>query len=135
MQHYCICMKQLITNIDFWGSTTSILCAFHCAALPILLSFGIISTHSWMNQDIFEFIVIGLTFIFVYFSLLKPYLETRSNPKIVLTALAGLFLIGIHHFIAIIGTPIVVIGGLLIAWAHILNHRQHKHTCQNCNSI
>ena len=123
-------MKEIISNIDFWGATTSLLCAIHCAALPVLFSMGVIGSHHWMAHPLFEGIVIALTFIFVYKSIIKQYLTERNNGAALIMALGGFSLIAIHHLFTQYATPIVVTGGLLLAIAHFYNIT-HNHSCAN----
>lgn len=121
-------MRNTLKNLDFWGTTTSLLCAIHCAFLPFLLSFGLINSQNWMANPFFEFIILGLTSFFVYFSIIKPYFQKGSSKTIVLIALIGLFLVIIHHIVPFYQTLVVVIGGILIAVSHILNLKQIKHS-------
>lgn len=121
-------MKAL-KNMDVWGTTTSMLCAIHCALLPIFLSMGLISSHSWMSSIWFEVIVIGFTIVFVYHSIMKPFLEKGHNKIPFLLACAGLLLIAIHHIIPVGHALVVTLGGVLVATAHMVNMRltQHQH--------
>ncbi len=120
-------MRQLISNLDFWGCTTSVLCAIHCAILPILLSMGLIGSHSWLNQPFFELVIILFTFIFVYNSIIKSYLNHKRNYSAFLLACAGLMLIGVHHLLDQYSTTVVVLGGLSIAAAHFVNFYSLSH--------
>lgn len=120
-------LKKSFRNMDLWGSTTSILCAIHCAILPFLLSSGFIGAHKYMSHPAVEFSVMGLTSIFVYFSILKPYFLKRSNFYPFIIASTGLFLVLIHHFLPFYNTFTVVLGGIMIALGHILNIFSTKH--------
>jgi len=117
-------MRDTLKSLDFWGTTTSLLCAIHCAFLPFLLSFGFINSQNWMANPFFELIILALTSLFVYFSIIRPYFHNRSSKTIVLIAVFGLFLVIIHHMLPFFNTLAVVIGGILIAISHILNLRQ-----------
>ena len=119
-------MKETLKSLDFWGTTTSLLCALHCAVLPFILSFGLINTHSWMANPLFEIIVLTLTCIFVYFSIIRSYFQNRSTKTVLVVAIIGLFLVIIHHILPYYNTLVVVIGGIMIAVSHILNLLHHR---------
>lgn len=126
--HYITSMKAF-KNMDMWGTTTSLLCAIHCALLPILLSMGMISAHSWMSSIWLEVIVIGFTLIFVYNSIIKKHLATGNNKIPFAIACLGLGLICIHHLVPMGKAVIMTLGGVLVATAHIVNMNlsQHDH--------
>ena len=106
---------------------TSLACAVHCAAMPMLLSTGILSSHSWVANPIFEFAVLGLTALFIYNSIIKGYMTGKSSKLSFTIACTGLFLILTHHLFSAAGTIIIIMGGLLVAMAHMINLKQH--TC------
>lgn len=115
-------------NMDVWGSTTSILCAIHCALLPLLLSSGFIGAHTLMSHPAVEFCIMGLTSVFVYYSIVRPYFQNKLNSIPFTLATTGLVFVLIHHFIPHYSTFIVVIGGLLIAAGHLVNLFGAKHS-------
>ena len=132
MQQYCIyavieIMKSALRNIDIWGTTTSLACAVHCAAMPVLLSTGILSSHSWVANPMFEFAILAVTALFIYNSIIKGYWAGKSSKVSFGLACIGLFLILTHHLFSQAGTIIIIIGGLLVALAHMLNLKQHQH--------
>lgn len=110
-------------NMDILGTTTSMLCAVHCAILPVLLSIGLIGGNSWLMHPLFEVIILGLTAIFVYFSIIRSYLRTRTDSRPVILAMIGILLILLHHFIPSNSVILIVTGGMMIALAHLVNLR------------
>ncbi|MBT8228739.1 MAG: MerC domain-containing protein [Bacteroidia bacterium] len=114
-------MKELITNLDFWGCTTSFMCAVHCAVLPVLFSIGLVGSHSILAHPLFEFVVIALTTYFVFKSIIRPYLRFKHNKRAFYIANFGLGLLAFHHMFEVYGTIIVVLGGFSIALAHLIN--------------
>jgi len=114
-------VKQTIRNMDFWGTTTSLICAVHCALVPLILSFGYVKSTSLIINPLFEFFFLGLTFIFVYLSIIKPYMRNGQNPSSFYLAIMGFVLIILHHFLPA-QTPLTIVSaGLFIASSHILN--------------
>ncbi|MBT8232774.1 MAG: MerC domain-containing protein [Saprospiraceae bacterium] len=114
-------MKKLIKSMDFWGGTSSFLCAIHCAILPILISLGLLQSQSWLSYPIFEIIMIGITIYFVYNSLIKGYMQGLVTKATFYTAIFGLFLVCIHHFMGGFSSIIIAAGGFTIAAAHFVN--------------
>ena len=117
-------MKQFFTlNLDFAGFFTSSLCAVHCAALPLLIGFGLIGTE-WMNHFWLEVFFISFSLLFAFQSLYKNYKNVHKQVLPMAIAATGflLFFIALqfHGPIEIIGTSIA---GICIATAHILNWR------------
>ena len=106
---------------DYLGMFASLLCALHCSALPIFFSLGFVSGagHSH-NHDIDMFLAISGLFIAGY-ALVKDFPNHKSLlPLIIATFGFILLFLGIlvFHF-----TLINVIGGLMIAFAHVINLR------------
>lgn len=118
-------MKSISKNIDIWGTMTSLACAVHCAAMPILLSTGILSSHSWFANPVFEFVILAITALFIYNSIVKGYMTGKSSKLTFSIACIGLILILAHHLFSTAGTIIIIIGGLLVALAHVINLKQH----------
>jgi len=114
-------MKDTIRNIDFWGTTTSLLCAIHCAILPVILSYGYIKASSFMSHPLFEGAILSITAILVFFSIILPYLKYRHNPISFYMALAGITMVILHHILPSHTTFIIVLGGVLIATSHLFN--------------
>ena len=106
---------------------TSLGCAVHCAAMPLLLSTGMLSSHSWIANPIFEVAILAITALFIYNSIIKGYLKGQSSKVPFVIACVGLLLILTHHFFSAAGTIIIIIGGLLVASAHVINLKQHSY--------
>jgi len=120
-------MKSTFSNLDFWGTTTSLLCAIHCAVLPLMLSLGVVGSHSIFASPVLEGTVILLTCVFVYFSLVQPFLKAGHHKLSFFMALSGLTLILIHHFLDNHAVTAVTVGGLLVAAAHFYKLRSPSH--------
>ncbi len=114
-------MRKLYRSLDFWGGTSSFLCAIHCAILPLLISIGLFQSESWLAHPFFELTMIILTIFFVYNSLIKGYYKGVVSKMTFYTAIFGLFLVVIHHFMGSYSTIVVALGGFTIAAAHFVN--------------
>ena len=124
--------KFLNNNLDFWGFLASFLCALHCAAIPMILMFSSLGSFAWIASHEVELVFIILSIGLAYWSLWTSYRKHHKKKKAINIAFIGfgfLLLSRIipHH----IGEILVVIGGLLIAYAHIVNW-QLLQTCKHC---
>ncbi|WP_424001270.1 MerC domain-containing protein [Maribacter sp. IgM3_T14_3] len=126
-------MKQIKTNhqtFDIIAVTSAILCALHCVALPILLSFSAFAGLYVLQNPIIEwfFIAFGLLLILVS---LWPSFRKIHNSKIPLW-FAG------FGFVFIVASRInfsywweagnTALGACLIAYAHYRNWRLLKNS-------
>ena len=91
-----------------------------------------IGSHSFLANPIFEIAVILATLVFVYVSIWRPYMKDRTQRVPFYLSLLGLLLILMHHMIATYGTVVIVLGGVLVASAHIysLISASHQHNNQ-----
>ena len=75
-------------NLDLAGLFTSTLCALHCTAVPVLLSFGFIESSHWLHNELIEMVVIGSGLVIAFFSLFKEF-KKHLSPIPMLLALVG----------------------------------------------
>ena len=123
--------KFINNNLDFWGFLASFLCALHCAAVPLILLFGSLGSFAWLANHSVELGFITVSIILAYWSLWSSYKRHHQQKKAVNIVLIGFgFLIVSrlvpHH----IGDILVVIGGLIVAYAHYVNW-QLLQVCKN----
>ena len=111
-------------NADLAGFLTSLLCAIHCSAVPVLISLGVLSSSTWLHNHAIDWAVIGTGIFIASYSLLGDFIRVHKNVTPLLLAAGGfVFLIlGMieHHGWMLI---LSVSGGLLVASAHLVNHR------------
>ncbi|CAL2103090.1 MerC mercury resistance protein [Tenacibaculum sp. 190130A14a] len=128
-------MKIKNNTIDIIAFTSSIICAIHCAVIPIVLSFSSLGSLHFLENPYIEWTFIALGILFVFMSLWPSYKTNHHQVKPLLFALAGFFLIGIGRFEftelwEVINT---VIGASLVSVAHYFNWKmaksieKHKH--------
>lgn len=144
MQQNCfyICVQLLIMktfklNLDKLGITASTLCAIHCAAVPLILTFLPLWGLGFLANEKVESFMIVLSLCLGIWSMSTSYrkLHRKVIPSIVL--IAGFSLIAVGHFSGITQLePILIpLGGFTIASAHFINLRlvkscpaDHKHS-------
>ncbi|HRO09198.1 MAG TPA: MerC domain-containing protein [Saprospiraceae bacterium] len=116
---------------DFAGMFTSLLCAVHCSAVPVLISMGALGSSTWLHNHAFDWVVIGIGIIIAGYSLVGAYFRKHRNIRPLLLASAGfvLLLIGMaeHHGWMLIFS---VLGGITVAYAHLQNHKLVNVCCQ-----
>ncbi len=120
--------------LDRIGVSASLACAIHCALMPLLLSLLPLLGLSFLADERLEWALLGLSALFGIGSLCLGFREHRSRRALaILGAGVGLAAVGrileTRHM-GPWGVPAVVIGGVIIAGAHLLNLR----LCQACRS-
>ena len=114
------------------GIGTSILCAIHCALLPVLMStlpvFGINIIHNL----VFEWGMIALAFVVGSYSLFHGYIKHHRSPVPVLIFSSGFIFLVLKQFFIPYEIPFLIIAVVLIISAHFYNYRLcHKSKCSS----
>jgi hypothetical protein len=121
----------LSINKDFLGFLASMLCAVHCAALPLILTVSAFSGLSFLGNHMIEFVFLGISLIIATWSLIPSYKKHHHNIKpLIIVGVGFVFLISsrflphgfTEHFIT-------AIGGFVVAISHIVNWRLVKSCC------
>lgn len=111
-------------NADSAGFFTSLLCAIHCSAVPVLVSMGLLSSSTWLHNHAIDWLVIGLGIVIASYSLVGDFI--RKHRSLLPVSLAGMgfafLLLGMieHHGWMLVFS---VTGGLMVATSHIINHK------------
>ncbi len=119
-------------NWDALGIGTSILCAIHCALLPVLMStlpvFGVNIIHNL----VFEWGMIALAFVVGSYSLFHGYIKHHRSPVPVLIFSSGFICLVLKQFFVQYEIPFLLIAVVLIISAHYYNYRLcHKSKCSS----
>lgn len=126
-------MKIRTSTFDILALTSSLICAVHCAAVPILLSFSSLSSLHFLHNPLIEWTFIGLGVVFVFVSLWPSYRKTHRRSRPLLIAAAGFILIAISRleFGETWETVNTVSGALLVSMAHFINWKMWRHACRH----
>jgi hypothetical protein len=111
-------------NLDKIGLTASVLCAIHCAFLPVILTILPIISIGFLMKGYIENVMIASSILIALISLGSAYkIHQKWLPLVLL--LIGLTIIAIVHlFLPENLEPFVLpVGGLTIAVAHYFNWR------------
>lgn len=117
-------------RLDKWGMSASLFCAIHCALLPIVAGVLPLLGLTFLGNHAIEDTVIVFAFIVASLSLLPSYFRTHRKALALVLFVAGFSLLIIGHAITQewLEAPLAVAGGLGVAIAHWVNHRE----CQKC---
>lgn len=123
-------------DLDRVGMTASLLCAVHCALMPLVVTLLPLLGLSFLANEATEWSLIGLSMLFGVSSLCLGFRRHRYRRALFL--LAGGFALLATGRIAErnsnerLGVVLVVCGGVTVACAHLLNRRL-CHSCERCN--
>lgn len=133
-------MKQKFfsLNLDFLGFSASMVCALHCMALPLVMTFSALSGLAWLENPWIEAIFIGLSFGIASWSLTRSYRLHQQMAAIRIVVIGFVFII-VSRFADHGWEPILAaVGGMTIAGAHWKNWRlqgcstHNKQKCTRC---
>ena len=108
-------------NVDRLGILSSGLCALHCAALPVLISFGLVGT---LTPDTHLFIEAGVILSSLFLGVWSIYNALTSHGRIwpqILIAV-GAFVI-ISGFLFSSSHIFMAVGGFMLVSGHWFNWR------------
>lgn len=115
-------------NKDFLGFLASMLCAIHCAALPLILTISTLSGLSFLANHAIEFVFLGISAVIATWSLIPAYRKHHHNYiPLLIVAIGFIFLIS-SRFIphGTLEHTLTAIGGFIVAISHIVNWRLLK---------
>ena len=119
-------------NWDALGIGTSILCAIHCALLPVLVTtlpvFGINIVHNL----VFEWGMIALAFVVGSYSLFHGYIKHHRSLRPVLIFSVGFIFLILKQFFTQFEIPLLFVAVACIISAHYYNYRLcHRTKCSS----
>lgn len=121
-------------NLDALGIGASVICAVHCALLPILMTVLPLFGLEILENEKVEYGLLSFTFLVGCTSLFRGYRYHHHHAKPLLLFSLGFALLLLGHFL--VGgfwEPVVIaIGALLIIAAHVWNLRTCRH-CKICS--
>ncbi len=115
-------------NLDKFGISASLLCAIHCAFMPLLLPLAAMLGLGFLWEPAFEIAMILLALAVGAISITSGYLNVHRNIYPYIFLVSGIAMIIAtklffdHHF-----EPVLLpIGALLIVASHWFNYRLHQ---------
>jgi hypothetical protein len=146
--------------LDKAGATASLLCAIHCALMPLIFTLTPLMALSIIASETFEWILFGISAILGTISICLGYRMHRSRKAVAVLA-CGLALLSAgrllhqHHTHAVdahtptlvsksehshpeggpdLYTIILVAGGLAVMASHVINHKLCQ-SCKKCSDL
>ncbi len=110
-------------NLDKIGVCASALCALHCAVTPVLFVLvGSLGALSFLENEFLETLLIGTTLVIGCISIGIAYIKHRKHHIAWLFVSGLLLLLGAEMATLLwVSVSSSIIGGLLIACAHVQN--------------
>lgn len=120
-------------RLDGMGMSASLFCAIHCALIPIVAGVLPLLGLSFLGNHAVEDTVIVSAFIIASLSLVPSYFRVHQKMLALVLFVVGFALIIVGHALTRewIAVPMAVSGGLGVAIAHWVNHRECK-KCPRC---
>lgn len=122
-------MKFFHFHADSLGFAASLLCALHCALMPLVLSLSLYSGATWLLSPWLEWAFIGASFGIASWALLRGYRWQHGHWQ-------ALALAGIGFTLLLLGRQAAqahifsATGGVLIAGVHYFNWQWQHRTCR-----
>ena len=122
-------------KLDRIGIFSSILCAIHCAILPLFIIFIPSFFVSLFVNDYFEWCFLIISFIIGIISLCFGYKKHKSfkifpflSAGLILVLISKILVHNYKHNAPLYLNILMILGGLLIAFSHYLNDK----LCNSC---
>lgn len=110
-------------SLDATGMWASAICAVHCIAVPVLLSFTAFGSLAFFENESIEYTILSFSIALGFTSLLLSYFRHHKKKNALYVLTTGFILIGIGRFTTFAFLEIILtsVGALTIAAAHFLN--------------
>jgi hypothetical protein len=124
------------SRLDNAGMTASVLCAIHCAIVPILITVLPLAGLGFLANPLVEWSMIVFALVIGTYAIGFSFVRTHRKPLPAVLLIAGFLVIIAGHLFARgwHEALVVPIGGLLIATAHFFNYRYNA-SCAGGQSI
>jgi hypothetical protein len=123
-------MKRFLAqpSLDTTGFWASAICAVHCVAVPVLLSFTAFSSLAFLEDASVEYTILSLSIIIGVASLLPSYFRHHRKLNALLILFIGFMLIGLSRFteVDLFESMLTSGGAATVASAHVVNFKLCK---------
>ena len=124
-----------LDNLDKVGATTSLLCAIHCAAMPLLVTLLPLVGLSFLAHETTEWALLLLSATFGVASLCLGFRAHRSRRALAVLSVGLLLLFGgrvLEEREIEWGAVVLVAGGIVVAASHFFNLALCR-ACRTCS--
>lgn len=123
---------QVKMNWDGVGILTSILCAIHCALLPLILSSLPVFGVNIIHNSFFEWLMIFLAYAVGSYSLYHGYMKHHRKLLPVILFTVGCFFLALKQFVTVMPYLWLTLAVVPIITAHYINYRFcHRSKCHS----
>ncbi|HVW95355.1 MAG TPA: MerC domain-containing protein [Mucilaginibacter sp.] len=124
------------SRLDSVGMTASILCAIHCAIVPLLITSLPLVGLSFLANPWFEWSMIGIAVIVGFSAIGFSYFRSHHRVLPAILLLGGFLFIIVGHLYVKSWREMLIVpfGGLLIALAHFFNYK-YTAVCRADNTL
>jgi MerC mercury resistance protein len=114
--------------LDAAGFSASLLCAIHCAFVPVLVTLSFFEGLYFLADPTIERVVLAMSFFLALASLLPSYLKHhhRLSPILIFVLGAFLIILGRLDLSSLWEILFTSVGATCIAVAHLVNWKLHK---------
>jgi len=124
------------TRLDRLGAGASLVCAAHCAAMPLLVGLLPVVGLGFLAEEQTEWALVGLSIGIGSLSLIPSFARKHRQWRPLLLFAFGASLIIFVKMLAEgrsrLEAPVMAIGALLIACGHLVNRRLCR-SCADCH--
>ena len=126
-----------VSRLDRAGATASFLCAIHCALMPLIITMLPLLGLSFLASEPVEWMLLAASAALGSSSLCLGFRQHRERRVFLVLGMALTFLLAgrlfDEHNVGAWGPVLMVLGGLTMMSAHLINHRL-CHACKLCSS-
>lgn len=123
---------QLKLNWDGLGILTSIICAIHCALLPLILSSLPVFGVNIIHNAVFEWLMILMAYIIGSYSLYHGYMKHHRRMLPVVLFTIGCIFLALKQFVSAQSHVLLALAVVPIITAHYMNYRLcHRSKCRS----
>lgn len=110
-------------NLDLIALSSSLICAIHCASIPVVLSIASLGKLHFLGNPLIECTMLGFGLVFIMLSLWPSYKNEHHKTKPLLCAAIGFAFIALGRLNLTESWEIgnTVIGASFLSIAHYLN--------------
>lgn len=111
-------------HLDFVGFLASLLCAIHCATLPLIITVSALGGLSWATDPLVEYTFLITSLVIAAITLLASHRKGTIEAKTTVLFVIGFCLLFISLLLPHVhGTELIfkILGGTSIAIAHIFH--------------
>ncbi|NJB83660.1 MerC domain-containing protein [Wenyingzhuangia aestuarii] len=121
-------MKIKNNTVDIIAISSSLICAVHCATIPVVLSFSSLSTLHFLKNPYIEWTFLSFGLVFIFVSLWPSYKKNHHKVKPLRYAMVGFLFIAFGRLNLTESFEIIntVIGASIVSFAHYLNWKLLK---------